>query len=83
MNEIRILAGNWRRIYGRGILNLVLGRNPFDGRIQMSLDEFESLLYEPGRDGWLFAEVIEATLRLRVNALNQRTYIMPAYAWAQ
>jgi hypothetical protein len=52
-----------------------------DGRIQMALEEFESLLYEPGRNGWLYAETVEAAPRLRVNAINPRIYIIPAYAW--
>jgi hypothetical protein len=52
-----------------------------DGRIQMALEEFESLLYKPGRNGWLYIETVEAVLQLRVNAINPRIYIISAYAW--
>jgi len=81
MDQIRVLAGHWRNAFHRSILDLAPGRNPRDGRVQLSLDDFETLLQEPGRDGWLNAEVIEAGLRLHANTMAQRPYIMPAYAW--
>lgn len=77
MDEIRVVSAKWRKRFFYHLVK-VLAPAPPQRQINIALDDLEHLLVDPGRDGWLNGELVEAALRMY--ALTAAEVIDP-HAW--
>ena len=80
MDEIRVVAAKWRFFYHPV---RVLAHVPPQCQIDITLDDLEHLLVDPGRDGWLNGELIETALRMYALTAAEVTQVVSPRSWTQ
>jgi hypothetical protein len=81
MTEIRALGRQWRRRFIHNPTRM-LAASQWHRQLSLTLDDFEHLLVDSGRDGWLNGEIIETALRLYAADAAETTQVMNPHAWA-